>query len=463
MIRGMTLGIGVLWSLIAAAQDWHEHARAMYAKAIETPTVIGRDRVPELAAYFAAEFRAAGYADSDIHVLPYDRTAAVIARWPAEHPTEKPILLFAHLDVVEARREDWSTDPFELVEKDGYFYGRGTLDDKSGVIGVTEALIRLKAERFKPDRDIVVLLTGDEETNGRGAILGATEWRKWTDAEFALNADAGGGTVNASGKVIAFSLQAAEKTYASFSFTARNRGGHSSQPRPDNAIYELAAALKRLEAHRFEPELNEATRGYFSARQNSESGPLGDAMRRWLANPSDRAAADVIEADPAEVGLTRTTCVATRLEAGHADNALPQTARAIVNCRIMPGIKIESIRAELVRAVADAGVEVALWQATGEAPASPLRPDVVEAYTAAVHRRFPGAPIIPDMSTGASDSVPFRAAGIPCYGVEGTWIVVPEDMRMHGRDERLPVKALYDNVDHWRDLIATLAGGRGEN
>jgi len=463
MTRALTLGIGLLLSLAASAQDWREHARTMYAKAVGTPTVVGRDRVPELAEYFAAQFRAAGFGESDIHVLPYDKTAAVIARWPADHPSKKPILLFGHLDVVEARREDWSTDPFELVEKDGYFYGRGSLDDKAGVIGVTEALIRLKAEGFKPDRDIVVLFTGDEETDGHGAMLAATEWRKWTDAEFGLNADAGGGTVNAQGRVIAFSLQSAEKTYASFSFTTRNRGGHSSKPRPDNAIYQLSTALKRLEAHRFEPELNETTRAYFSARQKSESGPLGDAMRRWLANPNDTAAADIIEADPTEVGQTRTTCVATRLEGGHADNALPQMARAVVNCRIMPGVEVETIRTELVRAVADSGVDVALWQSTGAAPASPLRPDVVEAYTAAVHKRFPGAPIIPEMSTGASDSVPFRHAGIPCYGVEGTWIVVPDDLRMHGRDERLPVKALYDNVDHWRDMITALAGSQGRN
>jgi acetylornithine deacetylase/succinyl-diaminopimelate desuccinylase-like protein len=446
------------------AVDWHARAREIFQHAIEIPTVEGRGKVPELAQYLADQYKAAGWADSDIHVLPYDgnpgnHTAALVVRWPAARPSgRKPILLMAHMDVVEARREDWSTDPFKLVEQDGYYYGRGTSDIKQGIASVTTALLQLRASGFRPTRDIVVLFTGDEETSGKGAELGATEWKNWTDAEFALNSDGGGGGFTPDGKPIGFSLQTAEKTYSMYTFTARNRGGHSSKPRPDNAIYQLAHAIERLEAYRFQPMLNETTRAYFGVREKGEKGPLGDAMRAWLANPNDGRAADLIEADPGEVGLTRTRCVATRLEGGHADNALPQLARATINCRIMPGVEPAAIRDELERVVADPEVKVERTDNQAMSLASPLRPDVVAAYTASVHRRFPNAPIMPEMSTGASDARPFRVAGIPVYGVDGSYGVVPDDMRAHGRDERLPVKALGDDVDHWVDMLTALAG-----
>jgi acetylornithine deacetylase/succinyl-diaminopimelate desuccinylase-like protein len=458
------LSTGALAADPPASDRWHAKAVEIFRHAIEIPTVAGRGKVPELAQYLADEYKAAGWSDADIHVLPYDptpdnHTAAFIARWPAARPAgRKPILLMAHMDVVEARREDWSMDPFKLIEQDGYYYGRGTSDIKQGITSVTTALFRLRAEGFKPTRDIVVIFTGDEETTGQGAQLGATEWRRWTDAEFALNSDGGGGGFAPDGKPIGFTMQTAEKTFSMYTFTARNRGGHSSKPRPDNAIYQLAHAIERLEAYRFEPILNETTRAYFSVREKGEPGPLGDAMRAWLADPSNGRAADTIEADPGEVGLTRTRCVATRLEGGHADNALPQLARVTVNCRIMPGVEPAAIRDELERVVADPGVKVERTDDQAMSLASPLRPDVVAAYTAAVHRRFPNAPIMPEMSTGASDARPFRVAGTPVYGVDGSWGVVPDDMRAHGRDERLPVKALGDDVDHWVDMVRALAG-----
>ncbi|HEX8262495.1 MAG TPA: M20/M25/M40 family metallo-hydrolase [Allosphingosinicella sp.] len=447
-----------------ASERWNAKAREILARAVEIPTVQGRGKVPELARYLAGEYKAGGWAERDVQVVPYegapgDATAAFIARWPAARPSgKKPILLLAHMDVVEAKRDDWSLEPFVLTERDGYFYGRGTSDIKQGIAAVTTALLRLRAEGFRPRRDIVVLFTGDEETAGRGAELGATEWRKWTDAEFALNSDGGGGGFAKDGRPLGFSLQTAEKTYSMYSFTVRNRGGHSSKPRGDNAIYKLAEALRRLEAYRFTPILNETTRAYFSIREKGEKGPLGDAMRAWLADPNDGKAADLIEADEGEVGLTRTRCVATRLEAGHADNALPQLARATVNCRIMPGTEPAAIRDELERMVGDPEVKVERTDDQKMSLASPLRPDVVAAFTAAVHARHPGAPIMPEMSTGASDARPFRVAGIPVYGVDGSWGVVPDDLRAHGRDERLPVKALYDDVDHWVGMLRTLAG-----
>lgn len=447
----------------AADNRWHTKAREMLEHSVAIPTVAGRGKMSELAQYLADQYRAAGWADGDIHVMPYDaapdnKTAALIVRWPAAgQPTAKPILLLAHMDVVEARAEDWSMDPFTMVEKDGYFYGRGTSDDKMGVVAVTTALLQLKAQGFKPRRDIVVFFTGDEETTGRGAVLGATQWRHLLDAEYGLNADGGGGGFTREKRPIGFTLQTAEKTYADYTFTTHNAGGHSSKPRPDNAIYELSEALDRLGKYRFEPALNETTRAYFSERQKREQGALGDAMRAWLKNPADGAAADAIEADPGEVGLTRTRCVATMLSGGHAPNALPQMAKATVNCRILPGVSPDAIRDEL-RKIAGAKVEVTRLDDYRTSLDSPLRADVLQAYTESVHARFPDAPVIPEMSTGASDARPFRENGIPIYGVDGSWGIVPDDVRAHGRDERLPVQALDDDVDHWVRMVSKLAG-----
>ena len=443
-----------------AATDWHAEGREILAKAVSIPTVQERkdSRVNELVDYLKGKFEAAGI--TDITIKPYLNTQAMIVRWHAEgRARAKPILLLGHMDVVEARAEDWpkAHDPFTLVEEDGYLYGRGTTDMKNGVTAITTALIRLKAEGFKPKRDIVVLFTGDEETGGRGANLAATEWRALTDAEYALNADAGGGGFLKDGTPLGFGLQTSEKMYQSFTFTVRNPGGHSSRPRPDNAIYELSAALTKLAGHRFAPALNETTRAYFQARQTQEKGALGDAMRRWLKDENDDAAADIIEADPTEVGSTRTRCVATRLEGGHADNALPQMARATVNCRILPGIPATAVQAELQRTVGE-GVEIAPIANSNPSPASPLRPDVVKAYTDAIHKRHPGALIIPQMSAGATDGLYFRATGMPVYGVDSTWVIVPDDERAHGRDERIPIKAFDENLDHWHDMLKVLAG-----
>ena len=446
--------------------QWEATAREVYKTAVETPTVKGRaGENLKLATYLADKLKAAGWADSDIHVekytsVPGNDTAALIARWPAAGtPKHKPILILAHMDVVDALPSDWTTDPFKLVEKDGYFYGRGSGDDKGGLVPSFVALLKLKAAGFKPNRDIVILFTGDEETQGKGAELGATEWRKWTEAEFALNADAGGGAFTRDGKPLGFGLQTSEKTFQTYFFRVRNPGGHSSRPRPDNAIYDLADALKKLQGHRFTPALNETTTVYFTERAKQEGdSDLGKAMRAWLANPGDGAAADAIEANPLEVGVTRTRCVATRLKGGHADNALPQLAEATVNCRILPGVEPKAVEAELKQVVGP-NVEVTPDADAGRpTPVSPLRPDVVSAYTKAVHARFPGVQIIPQMSTGATDGLEFRARGIPVYGVDGQWGVSPDDERAHGKDERIPVQSLTDNILHWESIIRDLAG-----
>ncbi len=441
----------------APTDRWHANGRAMFSDIVAIPSVTQRtDEVKRLVAYLKGKFEAGGI--GDVTVKDHDGTQSMIVRWKAEgSPRAKPILLLGHIDVVDARQSDWERDPFKLVEENGYLYGRGSIDMKDGVTAITNALLWLKAEGFKPKRDIIVLFTGDEETGGDGARRAATEWRSLIDAEYALNADAGGGTFLADGTATGFGLQTSEKLYQDYSFTVRNRGGHSSRPRPDNAIYELAGALKRLEAYRFRPAFTETTRAYLQFREKREKGPLGNAMRRWLANERDDAAADFIEADPTEIGTTRTRCVATRLEGGHANNALPALARATINCRILPGGTATDVLAELQR-IAGSGVTVEPIDASAPSPPSPLRADVIKAFGDALRRRHKLVEIVPQMSQGATDGLWFRTVGIPVYGVSGTWIVIPDDERAHGKDERIPVRAFYDNLDHWHDMVKALAG-----
>ena len=444
--------------------DWQARSRALMETAIEIPTVAGRDQMPRMAETIAAELRKAGIPASDIRIMPHegvkgDQTVTLIARWRAERPTKKLILILGHMDVVEAKREDWTFDPFEFREEGGYFLGRGTADMKSGIVGTTMALIKLKESGFKPNRDLILFFTGDEETAQNGALKGSTEWRELTDAEYGLNADGGGGAYDRDGRPLNFGMDAAEKTYQTYFFTARNRGGHSSRPRPDNAIYDLADALKRLQAHRFTPMLTEVGRAYFTERAKDEKGPLGDAMRRWVANPDDGAAADIIEASELEVGKTRTRCVATMLDGGHADNALPQSARATVNCRIMPGVQPATVQAELQR-VAGPNIEVKpdpgfIGKPT---PVLPIVPEVLAAYTAAVQKLHgPGMHVIPNMTTGTTDANFFRSVGIPVFGADGVWGISPDDERSHGLDERVPVRAFYDNILHWETMLKDLA------
>ena len=448
--------------------------RAMFERIINTPTVLGRGKVPEMANYLAAEFRRAGFADADVMVMPYDTTnkdgtqkdstAALIVRWRAAGPpAAKPIMLLGHMDVVEAKREDSSTDPFVLTEREGYYYGRGTTDMKVGITSVAQAVLQLRAAGWQPQREIVVFFTGDEETNGVGAAMGATTWlTRLGSPEYGLNADSGNGGVmfTEQNQPLGAKIESAEKTFAGYTFTVRNKGGHSSKPRKDNAIYQLAHALDKLEAYRFEPMLNETTRAFFGAAAKIEPrSEMRAAIVKWLAGDTG-AAPDLIEGDPTYVGLTRTRCVPTRLFAGHADNALPQLATAMVNCRIFPGIDPNTVQAKLSEIVADPGVVVTRNDDYVASIASPLRPDVTAAFTKAVTTLHPGMPVFPAMSTGASDGRPFRVIGIPIYGVPGDWSRVPTDLRAHGKDERLPVGALDDSVRHWQIMLRELGGAK---
>jgi len=413
---------------------------------------------------------AAGFAAEDLSVLgPNQRKGNLVARLRASSPGgPKPILIIAHLDVVEARRADWTTDPFQLVEKDGYFYGRGTQDMKGADAIIVTTLVRFRREGFRPNRDIILALTADEEggtSNGVSWLL--KNHRDLVDADYALNPDSGGITTER-GRPLDVEVESTEKLYADFELKAVNPGGHSSLPVPDNAIYHVAGALGRLERSPFPFELNPVTRGYFASLARVESAPTAADIRAMLAEPPDQAAIGRLQRVAQFNALVRTTCVATRLEAGHANNALPQSARAIVNCRILPGHSAEEVRLHLLRIADDPAVSVSyISDSTGEpvdhAPAAkslpPVTPraDVLEPLERLAAHFWPGAPVVPDMETGASDSKYTNAAGIPSFGFSAL-AIDRDDVRAHGKDERLRVSAYYDGVDFYYRYLKALTG-----
>jgi len=413
---------------------------------------------------------AAGFAPEDAVVLgPNARKGNLVARLRAAHAGgAKPILIIGHLDVVEARRADWTTDPFLLVEKDGYFYGRGTQDMKGADAIMVTSLIRFAHEGYRPDRDIILALTADEE----GGTSNGVDWllknhRDLVDADFALNPDSGGITTER-GKPVDVEVASSEKLYADFELRATNAGGHSSLPVADNAIYHVADALGRLERYVFPFELNAVTRAYFDGLAHVESAQNAADIHAMLAQPPDTAAIARLGRVPQFNALVRTTCVATRLEAGHANNALPQSARAIVNCRILPGHSAEEVRLELVGIVADPTVSVRhVSDSTNEvsdhapmakalAPVA-LRKDVLDPLERVAAQFWPGAPLVVDMETGASDSRFTNAAGIPSFGFSGL-AVDRDDVRAHGKDERLPVGSYYDGVEFYYQYLKALTG-----
>src|SRR6185503_8569911 len=369
------------------------------------------------------------------------------------------ILFSAHMDVVDARREEWERDPFTLIEENGNFYGRGTTDNKAGVVSLVSTILRLQAAKQKPARELVFAFVGDEETNmNTTRQLAAHPWVK--NAEFAINTDAGGGILDeASGKPLIYLVQGAEKTYATFDVIATNPGGHSSRPRADNAIYQLAHALEKLEAYRFPVMATDLTRSYLGAVGKAQEGPVGEALRKFSADPNDAAAAEVLAKSPEFVGTTRTTCVATMLDAGHAENALPQTAKAAVNCRIFPGVAVDSVRDALVAAVADPGVKIVVRGKPEASPVSEMRPDVMAAITRAVHADYPGVTVVPYLESGGTDGKIYRTAGIPTFASSGLFSK-PSEMFAHGLNERLPVAAFYRGLDHIYRLAVDLGGAR---
>ncbi len=438
----------------------------IFKQLIEINTTDSVGNVTTAAEAMAERFREAGFADSDIRILgPNERKKNLVVRL---HGTGKykPLLLIGHLDVVEARREDWTTDPFRFVEKDGFYYGRGTQDMKSGDAIMATTLIRFKKEAFTPNRDIILALTADEE----GGQSNGVDWllqnhRELIDAEFVFNHD-GGGILSDHGKPVMMTVDATEKLYADFRLGLTNPGGHSSLPRPDNAIYSLANALIRLENYQFPFELNGVTRAYYERIAAVETPERSAEIKAILKNPPDLKAVAQLSQDPIDNSTLHTTCVATRLSAGHANNALPQRAEANVNCRILPGHSAEEIRQELIKVFADSQISVRYVDNSGNisdtAPdrksfsPPPLRSDVfgpLEKVTAAM---WPGTPVIPDMATGASDGVYTMGAGLPTYQIAGI-AIDRDDIRAHGKDERLGIDSYYKGVDFYYRFLKAVA------
>jgi acetylornithine deacetylase/succinyl-diaminopimelate desuccinylase-like protein len=433
-------------------------ARSVFQELIETNTTHLNGNTTKAAEKMAARFRAAGFADSDITVLgPTPDRGNLVVRLRGRAAAKKPLLLMAHLDVVDADPKDWTVDPFTFLERDGWFYGRGTSDDKDEAAIWTTNLIRLRQEGYVPDRDLILMLTADEESGDQnGAAWLVQNHRDLIDAAFAFN-EGGGGTIK-DGKHLSNDVQASEKVFQSFRLEATNRGGHSSLPRKDNAIYQLAAALTRVAAFDFPVKLNDVTRAFFQRTASLETPEIGTAMRGILKDPPDPAAVAQLSAIPAYSARMRTTCVATLLEGGHAENALPQRARATVNCRILPGEPPEEVLATLRRVVADSGVSVTPLAPAKPSPPSPLTPELLRVIEQTTQEIWPGVPVVPTMSTGATDGLYLRGAGIPVYGVSGV-SGDASDVRAHGRDERIAAAWFYEGLEFGYRLVKRLTGG----
>jgi acetylornithine deacetylase/succinyl-diaminopimelate desuccinylase-like protein len=433
-------------------------ARSIFRELIETNTTmnIGSGKAAEA---MASRLKAAGFSDNDIQLVgPRPQNMNLIVRYKGKGAL-RPILFLGHLDVVEALRQDWSFDPFVFLEKDGFFYGRGTSDMKNEDADIVANLIRLKSEGFEPNRDIIVALTEHEE----GGDANGIKWllanrRDLIDAEFAINLEGGGGDIK-SGKYFLMDIQTGEKVYVSFQLEVKNKGGHSSLPVKDNAIYRLAAGLSRLAQYEFPIRLNETTRTFFQRAASQESGQTAADMLAILKIPIDTSASNRLCASSAYYNaLLRTTCVATMLSAGHAENALPQTARAVVNCRMLPDDSIENVIATLTRVLADSQIAISQIGQMNLSPLSPLRKDVMDNVEKLTASMWPGVTVTPVMSTGASDGRYLRKAGIPVYGVSGIFDDV-DDIRAHGRDERIGVQDFYNGVEFMYRFIKALTSG----
>jgi acetylornithine deacetylase/succinyl-diaminopimelate desuccinylase-like protein len=428
----------------------------IYEELININTTHSTGDTTKAAAAIAKRLKAAGFTDADVVQLgPTPTKGGLVARLRSAHPTRKPLLLLAHLDVVEAKREDWSVDPFKLLEQDGFFYGRGTLDDKAMAAIFVANFIRMKRDGVKADRDIILVLTADEE----GGPDNGVDWllknrRDLVDADLVINEGGGGRMRN--GKYVLNGVQASEKTYTNFMLEVKNKGGHSSLPTKDNCIYRLADGLVRLEKFEFPVELNDVTRAYFERSAPLEGGQTGADMLAVVHDPPDPEAVKRLSETPAYNALLRTTCVATRLDGGHADNALPQTARANVNCRILPGHTTEEIQRTLKQVLADDQISITETEPSVAAPGSPLDPQLMQAVEQITAAMWPGVPAVPTMSSGASDSRYFRNAGIRAYGVSGIFVDM-DDVRAHGRDERVGVKQFYEGQEFLDRLVRALS------
>lgn len=459
----------LLWVFVAASagaqgssteyqEDYQRDAHEIFRDIIAMRTAAGLGEVPAMAEYLAGKFLEAGFDEADVEIIPQvlstgETAASLVVRYRGNGLSgRKPVLLLAHMDVVDAVRSDWVREPYQLIEEDGFFFGRGTSDNKMGIAMLTATFRRLQREGFTPTRDLVIAFSGDEESTMETIQYLITDHRDLIDAEYVLNTDAGGGYRDHEHNDVAYQLQAAEKTYVTYELTIRNPGGHSSLPRPDNAIYELARVLNNIEAYQFPARANEVTQGYFEEMSSLVDGAMGEAMSAYASDPGDVDARAVLGKEPLFNAITGTTCVATMLKAGHAENALPQSATATVNCRMFPGVPEADVRARLFEVGGNPDLEVTIEYPAYEGPMSPLREDVSAAVGEAAREQYGDIPIVPYMQTGATDSLHTRMAGMPSYGVSGL-SMRPEDMFAHGLNERVPVDSFYKALDYWHQLL----------
>jgi acetylornithine deacetylase/succinyl-diaminopimelate desuccinylase-like protein len=436
--------------------------RGLYKELVETNTTVTNGSCTLAAERMAARLRAAGIPDSQMtlfSVPEHPRDGGLVVVYPGTSKKLKPMLLLAHIDVVEAKREDWVRDPFTLIEEQGYFYARGTADDKAQAAIWTDTLVRFAKEGYKPKRTVKLALTCGEETSGafNGAEWLAKNRRELIDAEYALN-EGGGGRTDGKGKLLVQSIQVGEKAYQDFTLSTTNKGGHSSQPVRDNAIYAMGDALAKVREFEFPLEFNDTTRAFFTKAGPQRGGAIGEAMVALAANPSDKAAEATVNTDKMLHSVLRTTCVATLIDGGHAQNALPQKVTANVNCRMFPGRSSDETQAMLAGAIGNPDVKIE-QKVRGKpiAKAPPMTPALIGPMEQLAAKRWPGVPVIPTMSTGATDGVYLAAVGIPTYGVPGTW-GDPDGNGTHGLNERMEVRALMEGRDYLYELVKVLSG-----
>ncbi|WP_374411452.1 M20/M25/M40 family metallo-hydrolase [Novosphingobium colocasiae] len=423
-------------------------------EAVAVPTVIGRGQVPVLAEKLRARLIAGGFAADDVRFVPVGETGYLTARYPGRDRKAKPLVVIGHMDVVEANPADWERDPFTPIVEGGYIFGRGTNDMKGDLAMIVAAAIDLKRKGWVPAHDVVLAFSGDEETAMATTKAMA---QALSGAGLVLNGDAGGGELGKDGKAYVYSIQAGEKTYADYTLTLTDPGGHSSRPGATNPIAAMGTALAKVWANRFAPQVSPLTKAYLEGTAPRAPADLAGAMRAFAANPGDAAAVETLSASPAYVGVIRTTCVPTQITGGHAPNALPQRVTANVNCRIFPGTSRQDIEAQLRKIIADPQITIAFRDnGTLESRESPLDKRVLAAVTKAVRARVPGLAIVPSMSAGATDSMHFRALGIPSYGVSATFMD-PDDDFSHGLNERLPLATIDPGVAQWEALLQAMA------
>jgi acetylornithine deacetylase/succinyl-diaminopimelate desuccinylase-like protein len=430
-------------------------AREILRQLVNINSTTGTLGVKRAAEAMAQRFRLAGFPAAEVRLLgPTPEMTALVVRYRGRATGKKPVVLMAHLDVVPARRADWPFDPFVMQEKDGWYYGRGVEDDKAGVASVVATLLRFKREKYVPDRDLIAVFSADEETDGKSIQWLLANHRPLIEGEYALNADAGGVNLE-DGKALTHTVQASEKVFANFKIEATNPGGHSSVPRKDNAIYDLSLALAALSRYDFPVRLNEVSRAYFRQSASAQPAEIAALMTAVATDPSGPATAQLAAKNPAWNSVMRTTCVATLLSGGHADNALPQRATANVNCRMLPDDPTDSVRATLQRVMGNA-VKVSVDGSVTNSPVSPLRSDLMGIVERLTRAQFPGATVVPEMSTGATDGLFMRNAGIPTYGITGVAFEQREPSRAHGQEERVGVNAFHAAVRFWYDMVKAL-------